>query len=125
MEEILPNQFPHAQRNVNKSSVVPRSTSPHGGKLLILRPTLPLHHTNAVNVQRICLQYAIDLVPNTAQKQADQPSHLPEIRASSTSSPTSTAAPSSQNNRFPTKDKANTVRNPVRPYQQRRNDGAV
>ncbi|CAF4831835.1 unnamed protein product, partial [Rotaria socialis] len=61
IEEILPKQFPHSQQNPSKTSMVARSNSPQNGKLLILRPTLPFHHTNAVNIQRICLQYAIDL----------------------------------------------------------------
>lgn len=133
MEEILPKQFPQPQRNVSKTSMVARSsTSPQGGKLLILRPTLPLHHTDAVNVQRICLQYAIDLIPNNAHsngtsksnvlQQLEQASHLPAIRASSSSPSATNPTPP---NRFATKDKANTSRNPVRPYQQRRSDGAV
>ena len=132
MEEILPKQFPHAQRNLSKTSMVARSTSPQGGKLLILRPTLPLHHTDAVNVQRICLQYAIDLIPSNAHsngtsksnvlQQLEKASHLPAIRASSSSSGAANQTPS---HRFSTKDKSNTSRNPVRPYQQRRSDGAV
>ncbi|UJR25607.1 hypothetical protein I4U23_006951 [Adineta vaga] len=67
IEEMLRKQYYQSRRNLTKSSPLSRSMSPQGGKLLILRPTLPFHHTDAVSVQRICLQYAIDLVPqNTA-----------------------------------------------------------
>ncbi|CAF4305472.1 unnamed protein product [Rotaria sp. Silwood2] len=64
VEELLPKSFHQSRRNMSKSSALARSLSPQGGKLLILRPTLPFHHTDAVNVQRVCLQYAIDLIPN-------------------------------------------------------------
>ena len=64
MEDFLPNQPHQSRRNPTKSSAIARSLSPQGGKLLILRPTLPFHHSDAVNVQRVCLQYAIDLIPN-------------------------------------------------------------
>lgn len=52
--------------------MVARSISPQNGKILILRPTLPLHHADAVNVQRVCLQYAIDLIPSD-NKRSDSP----------------------------------------------------
>jgi len=85
---------------MSKSSSLARSLSPHGGKLSILRPTLPFHHTDAVNVQRVCLQYAIDLIPNenfqgaaasappqrnrlSILKQPEQTNNLPMISASS------------------------------------------
>jgi hypothetical protein len=86
---------------MSKSSSFARSLSPQGGKLLILRPTLPFHHTDAVNVHRVCLQYAIDLVPNenlsssgtipphrnrlTVLKQPEQTNNLPMISTSSSS----------------------------------------
>jgi hypothetical protein len=71
-----------------KSSALARSASPQGGKLLILRPTLPFHHTDAVGVQRIRLQYEIDLIPqNTASIRRHQStvteSGTPTIRGSS------------------------------------------
>lgn len=102
LEELLPKQFHQSRRNISKSSSLARSLSPHGGKLLILRPTLPFHHTDAVNVQRVCLQYAIDLIPNenfqggaaaasapphrnrlSILKQPEQANNLPMISASS------------------------------------------
>lgn len=82
---------------MSKSSSVARSVSPQGGKLLILRPTLPFHHTDAVNVQRVCLQYAIDLIPtenptsaatsthrnrSSGPRQAEHTNQLPMISAS-------------------------------------------
>ena len=100
LEELLPKQYHQSRRNISKSSSIARSVSPQGGKLLILRPTLPFHHTDAVNVQRVCLQYAIDLIPNenftsgggtgpanrnklTVLKQPEQTNNLPMISASS------------------------------------------
>lgn len=97
MEELLPKAYHQSRRNMSKSSSVVRSLSPQGGKLLILRPTLPFHHTDAVNVQRVCLQYAIDLIPNenpgsahvsnrnklTVLKQPEQTSSLPMLSSSS------------------------------------------
>ncbi|CAF2253394.1 unnamed protein product [Rotaria magnacalcarata] len=71
VEELLPKSFHQSRKTISKSSALARSLSPQGGKLLILRPTLPFHHTDAVNVQRVCLQYAIDLIPN------DNASHVP------------------------------------------------
>ncbi len=109
-----------------------RSTSPPGGKLLILRPTLPFHHTDAVNVQRISLQYAIDLVPNENKsndtthgqqsksnsfKHSEQTNNLPIIR-----SPTSPANIST--NKINKKDKSIPNRNEDRTYQ-RKNGGNV
>jgi hypothetical protein len=95
IEEILPKQFPSSPRNTSKAAVIARGNSPQGGKLLILRPTLPFHHTDAVNVQRISLQYAIELIPNDttsgqrnkaqALKQSEQTNNLPRIRSSSSS----------------------------------------
>jgi hypothetical protein len=100
IEEILPNQFTPSQRNISKATITARSNSPQGGKLLILRPTLPFHHSNAVNVQRINLQYAIELIPNeiksndnvprqrrrsNTMKQSDQTNNLPLLRSSSSS----------------------------------------
>lgn len=82
---------------MSKSSAIARSLSPQGGKLLIIRPTLPFHHTDAVNVHRVCLQYAIDLAPNenlssapmtsnrnklSVLKQPEQTNHIPMISAS-------------------------------------------
>ena len=75
MEDLLPSHFHQSRRNVSKSSVVARSLSPQGGKLLILRPTLPFHHTDAVNVHRVCLQYAIDLIPSDNPSNGSPPTH--------------------------------------------------
>ncbi|CAF3576930.1 unnamed protein product [Rotaria sordida] len=98
VEELLPKAFHQSRRNMSKSSAIARSLSPQGGKLLILRPTLPFHHTDAVNVQRVCLQYAIDLIPNenishdtmsthrnksNVFKHPEQTSSLPMISSSS------------------------------------------
>ena len=100
---------------------------PPTGKLLILRPTLPFHHTDAVNVQRISLQYSIDLIPNENRsndttpgqrnkinglKQLEQTSNLPMIRSSSSSSKTNTKEKSVSNK---TEDRTH----------QRKNGGAV
>jgi hypothetical protein len=130
IEEILPKQFPHTQRNTTKTSVVARSNSPQTGKLLILRPTLPFHHTDAVNVQRISLQYAIDLIPNenksnnstpvqqnkyNSLKQSEQTNNLPMLR----SSPTTNASPNKSN----TKDKSISNKIEDRTYQ--RKDGGT
>ncbi|CAM4905735.1 unnamed protein product [Rotaria socialis] len=97
VEELLPKSFHQSRKNISKSSAIGRSLSPQGGKLLILRPTLPFHHTDAVNVQRVCLQYAIDLIPNdnathapmsanrnisNVLKHPEQTSSLPMISAS-------------------------------------------
>ncbi|CAF0766972.1 unnamed protein product [Rotaria sordida] len=128
IEEILPKQFPQVQRSTSKTSMVARSISPQSGKLLILRPTLPFHHTDAVNVQRVCLQYAIDLIPNenklndspyaqrhksNALKQSEHTTNLPMIRSSSPAT-----------NKSNTKDKPTSNRTEDR-IQQRKNDGAV
>ncbi|CAF0856119.1 unnamed protein product [Didymodactylos carnosus] len=67
VEDLIPKQFHQPRRNLSKSSTLGRSLSPQGGKVLILRPTLPLHHSDAVNVHRVCLQYAIDLQPTKNQ----------------------------------------------------------
>ncbi|CAF0850638.1 unnamed protein product [Didymodactylos carnosus] len=63
VEDLIPRQFHQSRRSLSKSSTLIRSFSPQSGKLLILRPTLPFHHSDAVNVHRVCLQYAIDLQP--------------------------------------------------------------
>lgn len=75
LEELLPKQYHQSRRNMSKSSSAARSVSPQGGKLLILRPTLPFHHSDAVNVQRVCLQYAIDLIPNENPSSAATSTH--------------------------------------------------
>ncbi len=131
IEEILPKHFPHTQRNTSKTSVIARSNSPQNGKLLILRPTLPFHHTDAVHVQRISLQYAIDLVPNENRpndsthgqrnkthtlKQSEQKSNFPII----SSSPTPTNVSTNKSN---TKDKSIPNRIEGRTYQ--RKDGGT
>lgn len=105
IEEILPKQFPQTQKNSSKTTMAVRSGSPQTGKLLILRPTLPFHHTDAVNVQRVCLQYAIDLMPHdnkstdlpfgqrnkpNALKQSEKNNSLPMIRPSSATGNNST-----------------------------------
>jgi hypothetical protein len=132
LEEVLPKQYHQSRRNISKSSSIARSLSPQGGKLLILRPTLPFHHTDAVNVQRVCLQYAIDLIPNenftsaalatnrnkpNTYKHPEQPSNLPMIGGSSTGMNVTTSKSS-------TKDKASSHRSDdyIHP---RRNGGAV
>ncbi|CAF0848400.1 unnamed protein product [Rotaria sp. Silwood1] len=132
IEEILPKQFPQTQRNASKTSMVARTISPQNGKLLILRPTLPFHHTDAVNVQRVCLQYAIDLIPNEnklndspyaqrnkshALKQSEQTTNLPMIRSSSPA----TNMPTNKSN---AKDKPTSNRIEDR-IHQRKNGGAV
>ncbi|CAF0916669.1 unnamed protein product [Adineta ricciae] len=63
IEEILRKQYYQSRKHLSKSSPLVVNTSPRGGKLIIIRPTLPFHYTDAVDVRRICLQYAIDLVP--------------------------------------------------------------
>jgi hypothetical protein len=97
LEDVLPKQYHQSRRNISKSSSIARSLSPQSGKLLILRPTLPFHHTDAVNVQRVCLQYAIDLIPNenltstaltnrnksNVLKNPEQTNNLPMISTSS------------------------------------------
>ncbi|CAF2039831.1 unnamed protein product [Rotaria magnacalcarata] len=133
IEEILPKQFPHSQQNPSKTSMVARSNSPQNGKLLILRPTLPFHHTDAVNVQRICLQYAIDLIPSENKlndspyaqrhkpltvKQPEQTNSLPMIRSSSSLTGNTSI------NKSNTKDKTVSGRVDDRTYQ-RKNGGAV
>ncbi|CAF3514311.1 unnamed protein product [Rotaria socialis] len=133
IEEILPKQFPHSQQNPSKTSMVARSNSPQNGKLLILRPTLPFHHTNAVNIQRICLQYAIDLIPSENKlndspyaqrhkpltvKQPEQANNLPMIRSSSSLTGNTSI------NKPNTKDKTVSGRVEDRTYQ-RKNGGAV
>ncbi len=132
LEELLPKQYHQSRRNVSKSSSIARSLSPQGGKLLILRPTLPFHHTDAVNVQRVCLQYAIDLIPNenilhgtmpsnrnksTILRQSEQTNNLPMIGASS-----STAnIPTNKSN-----IKEKSASNKSEEYtHQRKNGGAV
>lgn len=60
---MLRKQQSQTRRTQFKTTSLARSLSPQGGKLLILRPTLPFHHTDAVSVQRIRLQYEIDVVP--------------------------------------------------------------
>ncbi|CAF3956697.1 unnamed protein product [Rotaria sp. Silwood2] len=132
IEEILPKQFPQGQRNASKTSMVARSISPQNGKLLILRPTLPFHHTDAVNVQRVCLQYAIDLIPNENKlsdspyaqrsksnvlKHSEQTTNLPMIRSSSPA----TNIPTNKSN---VKDKPASNRIEDR-IHQRKNGGAV
>lgn len=114
VEEILPKQFPNTQRNQSKTSMIARSNSPQNGKLLILRPTLPFHHTDAVNVQRISLQYAIDLIPNksTTPKQIEQTNNLPMIRSSSTASTPPV-------NKLNIKDKTNSNKNEDRTHQRK------
>jgi hypothetical protein len=96
-------------------STVARSNSPPSGKLLILRPTLPFHHTDAVNVQRVNLQYAIDLIPNenkphdstvgqrnkpNALKQSEQINNLPIIHSTQTPANKSNAKDKSVSNRI-------------------------
>lgn len=93
IDELLRKQYYQSRRNLSKSSSIARSLSPQGGKLLILRPTLPFHHTDAVNVQRVCLQYAIDLIPHgkspphrsksAVHKQPEQTKNLPMLSKSS------------------------------------------
>ena len=118
IEEILPKQLASSQRNTNvsRTTVSTRHPSPQGGKLLILRPTLPFHHTDAVNVQRINLQYSIDLIPNenksidagpgqrnksNALKSSEENNTLPMIRSSSSSvNPPTTKTNSRTDNRF-------------------------
>ncbi|CAF3543761.1 unnamed protein product [Adineta steineri] len=100
IEEMLRKQFYPSRRNLSKSASLTRSMSPQTGKLLILRPTLPFHHTDAVSVQRVCLQYAIDLVPHnrigthrsksTIIKQSEEKNNVPIINASSPSANIST-----------------------------------
>ncbi len=132
LEDLLPKQYHQSRRNISKSSAITRSISPSNGKLLILRPTLPFHHTDAVNVHRVCLQYAIDLVPNehlssgtlpthrnklTVLKQPEQTNHLPMIGASSASVNVPT-------NRSNIKEKS--ASNKSEDYiHQRKNGGAV
>ena len=109
-----------------------RSLSPQGGKLLILRPTLPFHHTDAVNVQRVCLQYAIDLIPSEnksndspfgqrnkplALKQPEQTNNLPMIRSSSTTGNNSTTKSKIKDKSVPNKTEDHTY--------QRKTGGAV
>ena len=128
IEEILPKNSPSSQPNTTKRSVNARSNSPQGGKLLILRPTLPLHHNDAVHVQRISLQYAIELVPNDttsgqrnkvqALKQSEQTNSLPLIRSSSSSV---VNQPTGKTN---TKDKSSPHKNEDRTHQ-RKTGGAV
>jgi hypothetical protein len=133
LEEVLPKQYHQSRRNLSKSSTIGRSLSPQGGKLLILRPTLPFHHSDAVNVQRVCLQYAIDLIPNenftsaalatnrnnkpNSLKHPEQPNNLPMIGAPLTSMNPTMGKSSS-------KDKASSNRSDdyIHP---RRNGGAV
>lgn len=99
---------------------------------MILRPTLPFHHTDAVNVQRVCLQYAIDLIPNdnplTAPvaghrskpivlKQPEQTNNLPMISASSASAHAPTNKSNSKEKSAPHKNEDYT--------HHRKNGGAV
>ncbi len=133
LEELLPKQYHQSRRNMSKSSSIARSLSPQGGgKLLILRPTLPFHHSDAVNVQRVCLQYAIDLVPNenfssgtmpphrnkfTVLKQPEHMNGLPMISGSSSGN----YVPSSKSS---TKDKSVSNKSDDQTHQ-RKNGGAV
>jgi hypothetical protein len=132
VEELLPKQLHQSRRNLSKSSSVARSVSPQGGKLLILRPTLPFHHTDAVNVQRVCLQYAIDLIPNdhtphgtmpihrnklTVLKQPEQTHGLPMISGS----PSASTVPTNKSN---TKEKSASYKSEEHTHH-RKNGGAV
>jgi hypothetical protein len=121
VEELLPKQLHQSRRNLSKSSSVARSVSPQGGKLLILRPTLPFHHTDAVKVQRINLQYAIDLIPNenksSTPKLSEEINHFPMIRSPSNL----TSFPIHKTN---IKDKP-TSNKPEDRTHQRKNGGAV
>lgn len=134
IEEILPKQLVPSQRstNVSRTTITARNASPQGGKLLILRPTLPFHHTDAVNVQRINLQYSIDLIPNenksidaapgqrnksNALKSSEDNNTLPMIRSSSSSGnpppPTTTTTTKNNNTKEkPTNNKFNNRFNP-------------
>ena len=112
--------------------MVARSSAPRDSKILVLRPTLPLHHTNATNAERVWVQCAIDLIPNENKpndslfgqrnksntlKQSNQTNNLPMIWSSS---PTANVLTNKSN----TKDK--TIANGLEErLHRRKNDGAV
>ncbi|CAF3956620.1 unnamed protein product [Adineta steineri] len=98
IQEMPPKNSARDQRSSSKASNHGRPMSPQSGRLLILRPTLPIHHANASNIQRINLQYSIDLVhkenkkdkSTTGQrsksnhgKNSEQSDNLPRINSSS------------------------------------------
>jgi len=125
IEEILRKQYHQSRRNLSKSSSLPRSLSPQRGKLLILRPTLPFHHTDAVNVQRVCLQYAIDLIPH-----GTLPTHRNQLNSSKQPEQTNTLPTTSKllvnvpKNKSHTKEKS-TSNQAGQHTHQRKTDGTI
>ncbi|CAF0898996.1 unnamed protein product [Adineta steineri] len=98
IQEMPPKNSARDQRSSSKASNHGRPMSPQSGRLLILRPTLPIHHANASNIQRINLQYSIDLVHKENKKDksttdqrsksnhgknSEQAHNLPRINSSS------------------------------------------
>jgi hypothetical protein len=73
IEELSPKKSSQDQRHKSKSSAIAENTSPQSGKLLILRPIRASRHANAVNLQSISRQYAIDLILNENKRNNSTP----------------------------------------------------
>lgn len=126
VEELLPKSFHQSRKTMSKSSALARSLSPHGGKLLILRPTLPFHHSDAVNVQRVCLQYAIDLIPNESASHISMSANRGRVNAFSNNEQTNSLpmiGPSTSGPNITSNKSAKSASNRSEEYSHRRKNG--
>ncbi|UJR23306.1 hypothetical protein I4U23_026321 [Adineta vaga] len=78
IEQIKPKKSYPEQENTRKSA-------PQSGKLLILRPTVASHQSNAVNANRVSLQHAIDLIHKDDKR--DPPSNGQRNKSNSRKQP--------------------------------------
>ncbi len=99
IEELSSKKSSQDKRNTSKSSASAENASSQSGRLLILRPIRASRHANAVNLQRISREYAVDLIRNenkrnnstSAQRNKsnahEQTNNLPRVQSSTTNVP--------------------------------------